>query len=118
MSFNEDARNVRARSWKSLSTLDVTARLAEALRRSFGYGNAAAKRAATVAGSNTRTARNWLDGTNAPDGKHLILLMAECDEVLAEVLAMAGRADALDGARKAAALAEVKRALAAMGEGA
>jgi len=32
-----------------------------------------------------RATRNWIDGTNAPRGAELIRLMAECDELRAEI---------------------------------
>lgn len=40
-----------------------------------------------------RTAQNWVEGGNVPDSTNLITLMAECEEVLDEVLRMAGKGD-------------------------
>lgn len=114
MSVQEKARMIRAANGKEISSREFAERVADALKRAFGHGNGAVKRAATVAETNTRTARNWFDASNAPRGDHLIALIRECDEVLAEVLEMAGRADALDGAKKAATLAKIQEAIKAV----
>lgn len=41
-----------------------------------------------------RTARNWISGSHAPAGEHLIELMRNSDAVLSAVLALAGRREA------------------------
>ena len=55
------------------------------LRRVFGPLRNASKIVAGKTGSSPRTVENWLAGTATPRGAELIRLMAECDELRAEV---------------------------------
>jgi len=57
------------------------------LRRHFGVLRHAEKRLARLAGVSPRTAEHWLRGQCAPTGDTLLTLMAECDELAAEILA-------------------------------
>lgn len=45
----------------------------------------AEKRLARLAGCTPRTARGWLNREHAPQGEHLLALMAECDDLAAEI---------------------------------
>jgi hypothetical protein len=57
------------------------------LRQRFGMLRGAEKRLARMAQCSPRTTENWLRGACAPGGEHLLNLMAECDELAAEVMA-------------------------------
>ena len=50
-------------------------------------------------GVSERTARNWISGSHAPAGEHLIELIRNSDAVLSAVLALAGRREAYAFAR-------------------
>lgn len=45
----------------------------------------AEKLLARVAGCTPRTARGWLDHQHAPQGEHLLSLMAACDDLAADI---------------------------------
>ncbi|WP_180952791.1 hypothetical protein [Acetobacter aceti] len=55
------------------------------LRRIYGSMRHGAEYLARGVDTSPRTARNWLDGKNAPRGAELIRLMAECDELRREI---------------------------------
>ena len=55
------------------------------LRAEFQPLKHAAKILARMAGTTPRTAENWLGGLCAPQGAHLIRLMASCDPLKAEI---------------------------------
>jgi hypothetical protein len=61
------------------------------LRARFGMLRHAEKLLARVARVSPRTAENWLRGQCAPQGEALLHLMAECDELAAEILAEVAR---------------------------
>lgn len=88
-----------------IDTYDCTRSLCGAIRRGFG----SVKHAARVGGTSLRAAMNWWDETSTPSAKTLINLMRESDEVLDEVLRLAGRADL---AQRIAAAQELDAALA------
>ena len=71
----------------------LAASLSDALRREFGDTPSAAKRIAKLVRANPRAARNWLDGTNAPSGEYLVLLLRHSDALLETVLTLAGRSE-------------------------
>lgn len=119
MSGQKDDRNFRPRFAKGSSkmgasvadTFEVTESFTAALRRHFGHGYGAAKKLSADCEMNVATARNLLEGRNAPSASHLIRLMAECDEVFEEVCRMAGRVSAADADAIARDLDAIEAAL-------
>ena len=90
-----NAKTFREQSMSSIDLVDspnVTANIAEALRRGYGNLKSTAKVIARAARSNPRAAENWVLGRNAPNAENLILLMADSDDVFMAVMKMAGRA--------------------------
>jgi hypothetical protein len=65
--------------------------ISTALRLDYGNTRAAVKIIVRLTGANKRTAKNWLDARNGPNGESLVALCRHSDEVLATVLAQAGR---------------------------
>ncbi|MEP3053807.1 hypothetical protein [Ascidiaceihabitans sp.] len=65
-----------------------------ALTSELGGTHQAAKTTMRWTGVSERTARNWISGTHAPAGEHLVELMRNSDAVLSAVLALAGRREA------------------------
>lgn len=65
-----------------------------ALTGELGGTHQAAKTTMQWTGVSERTARNWISGSHAPAGEHLIELMRNSDAVLSAVLALAGRREA------------------------
>ena len=61
------------------------------LRREFAPLKHAAEILARLAGSTPRSAENWLSGQCAPQGAHLIRLMARCDALKVEIDALVER---------------------------
>lgn len=57
----------------------------DALQREYGPLRNAAKVLGKLAGVSHRTAQNWLDGANAPQGAALLNLMAKSAAVDAEM---------------------------------
>lgn len=73
-----------------MGTAETTAAICRAIREHFDGQRDAPKRLARIANSNTRAARNWLEGVNAPDALYLLRLMAEIPELQAEVRRLTG----------------------------
>jgi hypothetical protein len=69
--------------------------ISTALRSELGVTHRAVKQAMRWTGASERTAKNWIAGSHGPSGEHLISPMRHSDEVLASLLAMAGRGDAI-----------------------
>jgi hypothetical protein len=68
---------------------DVADHFASFLRARFGVMKAGAKRLARLAGNaDPRAAKNWLDGSNLPQLRHTIEMMAADQEVEEEILAL------------------------------
>lgn len=65
-----------------------------ALTDELGGTHQAAKTTMRWTGVSERTARNWISGTHAPAGEHLVELMRNSDAVLSAVLVLAGRREA------------------------
>jgi hypothetical protein len=65
--------------------------ISAALRLDYGKTHAAVKIIVGLTGANARTAKNWLDARNGPNGESLVVLCRHSDQVLATVLALAGR---------------------------
>jgi hypothetical protein len=70
-----------------------------ALTDELGGTHRAAKTTMRWAGVSERTARNWISGSHAPAGEHLIELMRNSDAVLSAVLVLAGRREVYAFAR-------------------
>jgi hypothetical protein len=75
------------------------------LRRVF---DGCAKRVANFAGCNVETAKNWLEGRNAPNGA---LLIRKSDDVLAAVLELAERPKEAKKVRATAVLRQLEAIL-------
>lgn len=65
--------------------------IASALKVEFGSTRHGAKTIMKWTGTSQRTAKNWLSGSNAPSGLHLILLARESNAVLRALLLLAER---------------------------
>jgi hypothetical protein len=65
--------------------------ISAALRLDYGNTHAAVKIIIGLTGANARTAKNWLEARNGPNGVSLVALCRHSDRVLATVLALAGR---------------------------
>lgn len=65
--------------------------IASALKVEFGSTRNGAKMLMRWTGVSERTAKNWLNGTNAPRGVHLILLARESNAILKAMMLMADR---------------------------
>lgn len=103
MSVDQTDRNVRHQGGRNLQpeilaldTGEFTMLVADALQRDYGSGRHAVKRIAAAANSNTRTAKNWLYAVNAPDGVHLLRLMADSPILAAEVRRLTAMSADLD----------------------
>lgn len=95
----------------AVTTSDYNERFSSLLKGRYGDSRSAAKKIATLVGAGVGTARKWLSGANGADAVNLINLMARDDEVFRLICELAGRADAADRARAAAALREAKALL-------
>lgn len=73
--------------------------ISAALVRELGGAGRAAKTMTKWTGVNERTAKNWILGYYGPSGEHLIELMRHSDTVLAVVLELAGRDEAMTAER-------------------
>ncbi|MPT48380.1 MAG: hypothetical protein E2598_08165 [Sphingobium sp.] len=65
--------------------------IAAALKVEFGSARNGTKIITRWTGVSERTAKNWLNGTNAPNGVHLVLLAKESNAVLKAFMLMADR---------------------------
>ena len=72
--------------------------IASALKIEFGSTRHGAKTIMKWTGVSQRTAKNWLGGTNAPSGVHLVLLARESNAVLKALMLMAERPEMSFGA--------------------
>jgi hypothetical protein len=99
MSREKGGRNFRSGSDQQMTALaleigqgEYTTIVRDSLRRAFGAERHAVKRLASVANSNERTAKNWLDGRATPGGLHLLRLMATVPGFQAEIRRLTGMA--------------------------
>lgn len=105
MSFRKKGRNFRPVSGKTfpefsgkiLITEDDTFKsvITKTLHDVFGGSGDAVKSLMRITGVGERTARNWLEGKNAPNGENLIELAHHSDEVLEAFLLMTGHHEIL-----------------------
>ncbi len=85
-----------------------------ALTTELGGTHQATKTTMRWTGVSERTARNWISGSHAPAGEHLIELMRNSDTVLSAVLILAGRREANALARLDVVRAELRAMLKAI----
>ncbi len=79
---------------KTNSQIEYRDTIWAALTGELGGTHQATKTTMRWTGVSERTARNWISGTHAPAGEHLVELMQNSDAVLSAVLALAGRPEA------------------------
>jgi hypothetical protein len=99
MSFENGGRKIQSikgesfpcRGGERLGAGQFAVQIGSALRRDYGGTHAAVKTIVGLTGANARTAKNWLEARNGPNGESLVVLCRHSDQVLATVLAMAGR---------------------------
>ncbi|MEQ1537890.1 MAG: hypothetical protein ABL928_03100 [Sphingorhabdus sp.] len=72
--------------------------IGSALKVEFGSTRHGAKTIMKWTGVSQRTAKNWLNGSNAPSGMHLMLLARESNAVLKAIMLMAERPEMSLGA--------------------
>jgi hypothetical protein len=72
--------------------------IASALKVEFGSTRHGPKTIMKWTKVSERTAKNWLNGTNAPSGVHLVLLARESNAVLKALMLMADRPEMSLGA--------------------
>lgn len=68
-----------------MTTCSYSETVTSVLRRIYGSMRNGTEYLARCVDITPRTARNWLDGKNAPRGAELIKLMAECEELRREI---------------------------------
>jgi hypothetical protein len=99
MSFENGGRKIQSilgnsflcRGKERLGAGQFAAQISAALRLDYGDTHAAVKTIVGLTGANARTAKNWLEARNGPNGESLVVLCRHSDQVLATVLALAGR---------------------------
>jgi hypothetical protein len=99
---------------KSNSQIEYRDAIWGALTGELGGTHQAAKTTMRWTGVSERTARNWISGTHAPAGEHLVELMRNSDAVLSAVLILAGRREAHAFARLDLVRAELQALLKAI----
>ncbi len=85
--------------------------IAAALHRELKGTHRAVKTTMRWTGASERTAKNWMAGSHGPSGEHLISLMRQSDEVLAGILSLAGRGEAIAAVRLVEVRGRLKTAL-------
>lgn len=91
-----EARNLRSAPVHKFSNDDLAQVVSGVLKVAFADKKSGIKTIQKVANSNYRTAKNWWEGKNAPDGLNLLKLMAEVPELQAEVRRLVGMQNDLD----------------------
>lgn len=69
----------------ALTANDCAERISTVLRRKFAWMRCADKWLASRIGADQRAAQNYLYGKHCPPAHKLIEMMAECDELAAEI---------------------------------
>lgn len=82
----------------ALTDVEFAQVIASALKVEFGSTRHATKTIMKWTNVSQRTAKNWLNGTNAPSGVHLVLLARESNAVLKALMLMAERPEMSLGA--------------------
>lgn len=73
--------------------------ISTALTQELGGAGSAAKVAISWTGASERTAKNWISGSCGPTAEHLIEMIRHSDNMLAVVLELAGRGEAMTAER-------------------
>src|SRR3546814_1057675 len=81
-----------------LTDAEFTQVIASALKIEFGSTRNGAKILMKWTGVSSRTAKNWLSGSHAPSGVHLVLIARESNAVLKAIMLMAERPEMSLGA--------------------
>jgi hypothetical protein len=89
--FPKTGNTFQNRGTKEKAQIEYRDAVWRALTSELGGTHQATKTAMRWTGVSERTARNWISGTHAPAGEHLVELMRNSDTVLSAVLALAGR---------------------------
>ncbi len=85
--------------------------IAAALHRELEGTHRAVKTTLRWTGASERTAKNWIAGSHGPSGEHLISLLRHSDEVLAGLLSLAGREEAVAAMRLVEVRGRLKKVL-------
>ena len=103
MSASNSDRKVRGNSGKSFKDgphnqigkkeIDFIAEIANALKSEFGQSSNGIRRISRLTSVRERTAQNWVEEKNGPNGESLMLLCRHSDKVLETFLALAGRGE-------------------------
>lgn len=94
-----DGRKIRPGNTKNMSlidTFDVTEAVSDALKRAIGDDRNATKKLARIANTSQATARNWLEGKNAPGLAHFIRVCRAIPSLKGVALRLLEADDALD----------------------
>lgn len=78
-----------------VSALEYRQAISSALSQELGGAGQAAKATMRWTGASERTAKNWISGSYGPTAEYLIELIRHSDTVLAVVLELAGRHEAM-----------------------
>lgn len=90
--------------------------ISAALSKELGGAGQAAKATMRWTGASERTAKNWISGAYGPTAEYLIELMRHSDNVLAVVLELAGRHEAMTTERLMRVKEELTEVLTALDE--
>ena len=74
--------------------------VSEALRSELGETHRAIKTVMRWTGSNERTVKNWIAGTNGPSGEHLVILARHSRAVMTAFEQLSGRIDSNSNTRQ------------------
>lgn len=72
---------------------EISAAIAQALHDNFSEINSAVKIIGRKTGAHPRAIRNWYEGRNAPNSKHLIILAHHIPAIAETILRLVGRQD-------------------------
>ena len=113
--FPKTGNTFQNESTKGNAQLEYRDAIWRALPSELGGTHQATKTAMRWTGVSERTARNWISGTHAPAGEHLVELMRNSDAVFLAVLSLAGRSEAHVFASLEVVRAELETILKAIG---
>lgn len=92
--FPKTGKTFQSAGTKPISQAVYRDAIRAALIGDLGGTHRATKTTMKWAGVSDRTARNWISGSHAPAGEHLIELIRNSDAVLSAVLRLADRREA------------------------
>lgn len=108
MSLTKEGRNVQSDPGRILPPrVRFADAIASALHRQYGDSHGGIKGVMRVTGVSERTAKNWFQAKNGPNGESLVRLCQHSDQVFETVLHLAGR----DTQLRIKKLGEVRRAV-------